>query len=268
MITLQKEDIKEMSYVQFLAAIDEVNRPPGGKDSIRRIVQNTFLNRESRVLDVGCNTGYSTFEIAHLAKCHVTGVDISPEMIVTANRRNQTDVYKNLIEFKVADGMNLPFHGEIFDVTISGGSTAFIDDKVRALQEYTRVTKMWGFVVDINLFYKREIPTKVIESLNTAMGINIQPWTKDYWVNLYKKTDLEIYHTYFDDVYAPSDTEITEYCKEMANKVDATDDARSIIQERLTGLMTLFSENNSYLSYGIFILRKRDEKEQISLFGA
>ena len=38
--------------------------------------------------------------------------------------------------------------------------------------------------------------------------------------------------------------------------------------ERLTSIMNLFNENHKYLAYGIFILRKRSDIEQISLFGA
>jgi SAM-dependent methyltransferase len=83
-ITLQK--IKEMSYVDLMAFLAEVNRPPGGKDSIRVLAQNCFITKDSKVLDVGCNTGYVSFEIAHLAECSVVGVDISENMIRSSEK--------------------------------------------------------------------------------------------------------------------------------------------------------------------------------------
>ena len=265
---LNKDDVKKMSYVQLLASIHEVNRPPGGKDSIRRIVQNTFLTKDSKVLDVGCNTGYSAFEIAHLVKCHITGIDISPDMINTARQFKRRNIDSQQVDFLVADGMNLPFADGSFDLVISGGSTAFINDKIKALKEYTRVTKTWGFVADINFYYKQKAPKEIIAKLNSAMDINIEPWGKDYWMNLYKETELELYYTHFNDVYVPSDDEITTYCTEMSASVNADADTQCLIKERLIELMSLFTENHRYLSYGIFVLRKRNAPEQISLFGS
>lgn len=264
---LSLEEVEKMNYVQLLASLKEVNRPPGGKDSIRQIVQNTFLTKESKVLDVGCNTGYSTFDIAHIAKCQTTGLDISEEMIQVANDFKEEDDHASLINFVVGDGMQIPFGENVFDLTMSGGSTAFIDDKVRALQEYSRVTKVWGFVADINFFYSKVPPQEMINELNESIGINIQPWDKDYWLSVYEKTGLEIYYTYYNNVYVPSEKEVVSYCEVMANNIQSDSDAKELIKERLTKLMMLFAENHKYLSYGVFILRKRPTPEQGSLFG-
>ncbi len=151
---------------------------------------------------------------------------------------------------------------------MSGGSTAFIDDKLAAIKEYARVTKTWGFIADVNFFYKKEAPLKIIDELNDLMKIDIQPWQKDYWTDLYLETGLELYYTHYGDVYAPSQKEIDIYCAEMSGKVAASEDARVLIQDKLVRLMTLFTENHRHLSYGVFILRKRDKKEQATLFGA
>ena len=148
--------IKEMSYVDLMAFLQEVNRPPGGKDSIRVVVQNCFITKDSRVLDIGCNTGYCSFEIAHLVKCSVTGIDINPEMVKTAKKFQKEDQLGSLIKFKVANAMNLPFKNEVFDVVISGGSTAFINNKEKAKKEYKKVLKPWGFIADINFYYRKK----------------------------------------------------------------------------------------------------------------
>ncbi|MEG3972577.1 methyltransferase domain-containing protein [Microcoleus sp. T2B6] len=189
-------------------------------------------------------------------------------MINTARQFKLRDIGSQRVNFLVGDGMNLPFADGSFDLVMSGGSTAFIDDKRKALKEYTRVTKTWGFVADINFYYKQKAPEEIIGKLNSAMNINIEPWGKDYWVNLYKETELELYYTHFNDVYVPSDDEIITYCTEMSASVTANADTQRLIKERLIELMSLFTENHRYLSYGIFVLRKRNEAEQISLFGS
>src|SRR5260370_7957367 len=110
-----------------MATLDEVNRPPGGKDSIRLLIQNTFLQKDSVVLDVGCNTGYCTFEIAHIAKCKVTGLDVNKNMIASATHFLKTvhqDV-KNAVDFVVGAGETLPFPHNTFDLLMTRRFTFF-----------------------------------------------------------------------------------------------------------------------------------------------
>jgi len=264
-ITLQK--IKEMSYVDLMAFLDEVNRPPGGKDSIRVLVQNCFITKDSKVLDAGCNTGYISFEIAHLAKCSVVGVDISENMIRSSEKIKKKDPLGHLIEFKVADAMNLPFQKETFDVVVSGGSTAFIEDKAKTIREYKRVLKQWGFIADINFFYKVKPPASLLKKLNYILGIKIEPWDKDYWTNLYEEADLERYFIYENHIKPVSNQAVKNYCATMSKKKGLSPMMEAELKKRLIKTMSVFNENHKYLNYGIFIFRKRPEKEQISLFG-
>lgn len=264
-ITPQK--IKRMPYVELMAFLEEINRPPGGKDSIRQIVQNCFITKDSRVLDVGCNTGYCAFEIVHLTKCKVIGIDVSPEMIRTAKKLQQKDPARNLVKFTVADAETLPFRDKTFNVVMSGGSTAFIDDKEKAIREYERVLMPWGFIADINFYYRIKPPIRLIRRLNTLMKINIEPWDINYWLDLYDRCALERYFIYTDSVKAVNRAEIKNYCTQMAIDKNLSKAAKDALRNRLVYIMELFNENHKYLDYGIFILRKRPTKEQITLFG-
>jgi ubiquinone/menaquinone biosynthesis C-methylase UbiE len=261
-------EIKEMSYIDLMAFLQEVNRPPGGKDSIRIVAQNCLVTKDSKILDIGCNTGYCSFEIVHLAKCSVTGVDISPEMIKTAKKFQKEDSFGSLIKFKVANAMNLPFKDGVFDVVVSGGSTAFIDNKEKAIKEYKRVLKSWGFIADINFYYREKPPMDLILHLNVLMDTKIEPWDMNYWLELYDRCDLERYFVYTKNISPASDQEIEKYCTEMTKNKNLSEEAKNILQKRLVNIMKLFNENHKYLSYGVFILRKRLTKEQVSLFGA
>lgn len=265
-ITPQK--IREMSYMDLMAFLNEVNRPPGGKDSIRILVQNCFIAKDSKVLDVGCNTGYVSFEIARLAKCSVVGVDINENMIKVAEKIRKNDSLGHLIKFKIADAMNLPFQKEAFDIVVSGGSTAFIGDKVKAVQEYKRVLKQWGFIGDINFFYRVKPPISLIKKLNSILEIEIQPWDLNYWINLYEHCGLEKYFIYTSRIKPVSRQDVENYCSVMADKKNLSEDAKQELKKKLIKIMNVFNENHKYLDYGIFIFRKRLEQEQISLFGA
>jgi len=265
---ITKEKIKKMSYVDLMAFLGEVNRPPCGKNSIRLVVQNCFITKDSKVLDIGCNTGYVSFEIAHLTKCTVIGIDINKNMIKVAEKIRKKDPFGHLIKFKVADAENLPFRDETFDVVISGGSTAFINDKVKVINEYKRVLKQWGFIADINFFYRIKPPASLLRRLISILEIEIQPWNMNYWLNLYEQCDLEKYFIHMDHIKPVSRAEIENYCSVMASEKNLSKDAEFELRKKLVKIMDVFNENHKYLDYGIFILRKRPEKEQISLFGA
>lgn len=268
MTKINPQKIKEMGYVDLMAFLDEVNRPPGGKDSVRILVQNCFINKDSKVLDVGCNTGYVSFEIAHLAKCSVLGVDINKNMIKAAEKIRKSDNLCHLLKFKVADAMNLPFLKETFDAVVSGGSTAFIDDKAKALQEYKRVLKQWGFVADINFFYKKKPPVSLLKKLNSILEIKIEPWNINYWVDLYEKAGLEKYFIHVGQMQPISSQAVKSYCSMMANEKQLPRNIELELKEKLLKIMSIFNKNHKYLGYGVFVFRKRPREEQISLFGA
>lgn len=259
--------IGEMGYVELMAFLGEVNRPPGGKQSIRMVVQNCFITKDSNVLDIGCNTGYCAFEIAHLAKCHVRGIDVSAEMIAAARKIQKKDPLRKLVQFKIADATALPFRNGTFDVVISGGSTAFIGDKQKALYECQRVLKPWGFIADINFFYRNKPPLNLIRRLNILMGTDIESWDISYWLDLYSVCDLEKYLVFTQSIKPVSRKKVEKYCDEMVQDRRLGEKAMNMVRARLLRVMRLFNENHEYLSYGIFILRKRPTKEQTSLFG-
>lgn len=264
---MSPEEINKMSYVDLMAFLGEVNRPPGGKDSIRQVVQNTFITNESLVLDVGCNTGYCSFELASLVKCRVVGVDINQNMIRGAQHLAKECSMLKPPSFEVGDGMNLEFPDEYFDLVMSGGSTAFIDNKKRALDEYSRVTKPWGFIADINFFYRDKPSKLLLNKLNKLLGINIIPWDINYWKSVYISTGLEEYYIHTCPANTATDEEIKNYSRVMSDKKGLSNKSMEALATRLEAVMTLFNENNSLLDNGVFIYRKRPHPEQISLFG-
>lgn len=138
-----------MSYVDFMAFLKEINRPPGGKASIRIMALNTFLTKNHKVLHVGCNTGSSTRELAHLVKCKCWGIDVNRNMIKVAQDLTCKDNHKELLKFEVQDARSLSYKNNSFDLVFSAGSVAFMSDRDKAIREFIRVTKLWGFICDI-----------------------------------------------------------------------------------------------------------------------
>ncbi len=265
------EQLEKMWYVDFVANLNETNRCPWWKNAVRKLVQNTFLKKKSKVLDVWCNTWYISFEIARLKKCLITGLDINENMINQSKSNNDDKNIKWLVKFVLWDWTNLNFSDNTFDLVTSWGSTIFMNDIYKWLLEYKRVCKDWWFIWDINFFYTDKIPTGTINEINNLLWINIQPWKKDYFLDLYEKVWLEKYYIFTDKTYKPTLNELEKYCKLMIdNSVYANiwNEIKELAYKKFYNYMSLFHENNKYLSYWVFVYRKRPEKykEQITLF--
>lgn len=95
-----------------------------------------------RWLDVGCGTGALLEAVVEGARpSSVWGVDTSEEFTAAAGLH-----LGGKANVRVADGENLPFDDEDFDVVVSGLALNFIPDPLAAASEWRRVTKPGGVV--------------------------------------------------------------------------------------------------------------------------
>lgn len=89
----------------------------------------------SRILDIGCGTGYFSRRFARDGHA-VTGVDVDPAMIgfARAHRTAGEDYF-------VADALALPFGDRSFDDCISVTALCFVRNERKALEEMVRVAR-------------------------------------------------------------------------------------------------------------------------------
>ncbi|MBU1870669.1 class I SAM-dependent methyltransferase [Patescibacteria group bacterium] len=269
---LTKNEVLKMGYVDFLALLNETNRPPGGKDSVRRMAINSFINFKSKVLHSGCNTGYCSFEISHLTKCKVNAVDVNKNMVAAGKKKLklEPDIFKNNISFSLSDAHKLNFKSNMFDLVFSGGSTAFMKNPPQVVKEYKRVCKPYGFIGDMCMFYKKKPPLSLLNKINKLLNIKIKPWDKQYWVSLYTNEGLELFYDYTDNMpYDPTSKEVMVYCEKMIRDafIGQDEDVIKLGIKKFFSYMSLFNENHKYIAYSVLLFRKNMVEEQISLFG-
>ncbi len=270
-ITVQ--EINDLSYTDFIALIRETNRCPGGKDTIRRVVQNSFITRESRVLEIGSNTGFTSLEVAHLVKCRVDGVDVSENCVLEAKNKLQGDTkeIKKLVNFQVGSAYKIPFDNDTFDLLIGGGATSFMDKKSKAVSEYVRVVKPWGFISVTQLFYAKKTPTKVIDAVSESIGVKINPWGKDKWLSIFTEqtSKLEKYYFYEGRLTHREPVSVDDYVNYFISKphIQALNvDVQEAIRKKWKGYLEVFNENHKYLGYFTVLLRKTHYDEEPELF--
>jgi len=264
--------IEDMNYVEFISLLRETNRCPGGKDTIHWILKNSFANSNSKVLEVGSNTGFSSLEVARTMKCSVFGIDPVKDAVDTARAELQQDseTIKQLVKFEVGSAYDIPCEEKSIDLIIAGGSTSFMDDKEKAIKEMERVLKPWGILSVTNLYYHSKPPKDLLKKVSDVIGVTIQPMTSEDWVQKYLSAgNFELYKYDNVELKARSAEEIEEYIEYFMNKPhlqEVTEDERDSIRKRWQSILEIFNENHRYLGFIRALLRKRTVEEEPELF--
>jgi ubiquinone/menaquinone biosynthesis C-methylase UbiE len=109
----------------------------------------------SRILDIGCGTGQPALLIAKSTGAAVTGISISKRQVAAAQAR---DPGPALVEFGLADALDLPFPDESFDAACMIESLVHMPDDSRALAQARRCLRPGGTLVIADLVAPAQAP--------------------------------------------------------------------------------------------------------------
>ena len=104
------------------------------------------VNPDSRVLDIGCGTGYFTRLLAKEG-AQVTGLDMEQPFIEYAVRQNEKDDLN--VSYVQGDALDLPFEEASFDVVASHAFLTMIPDPEKAVSEMLRVLRPGGLLASV-----------------------------------------------------------------------------------------------------------------------
>jgi phosphatidylethanolamine/phosphatidyl-N-methylethanolamine N-methyltransferase len=119
------------------------------------------LQPSDSILEVGIGTGLNL--PLYPAACHLTGIDLSQEMLDKAVERVQTLAMPN-VRLKVMDATSMDLADDEFDKALATYTISAVPDPVAVLREMKRVVKPDGTIVILNHF----------RSLNPVVG-----WVED-----------------------------------------------------------------------------------------
>jgi len=134
---------QDLGYPSELA-----NVPESAAESFAGVANPFSLGRlqpGERVLDLGSGAGTDSLVAAQMVgpEGHVTGVDMTPEMLEKASAAAEQMAAAN-VEFVEAEAERLPFPDASFDVVISNGVIDLIPDKDAVFSEVFRVLAPGG----------------------------------------------------------------------------------------------------------------------------
>lgn len=263
-------NIETLDYVSFISLLNETNRPPGGKHTVRFWIQNAYLSLASTVLEIGCNTGFTSLELTRSCGCRMTGIDISPAAVQVARATCSSDVEAvgERVRFEVADALEIPAEGDAFDAVVCGGALSFIGDRGRALAEIRRVLRPWGFLCVSPLYYRTPPPDGLLDELERVLGFRVPVFTAADWLDLLRRAEFELYVGNQLELASRADSEVEAYVEELiAGCLRALpEDVVPALRLRALDTYRVFNENHRYLGAFQSVLRLRHLPEQWELF--
>ena len=110
----------------------------------RQLLAAAAISAGESVLDIGCGTGPTTRDAAHLAvDGRVVGIDLSPAMIARAWQRTRDQELRN-VDFILGDAQIYPFDAGSIDVAVSRMGTLFFGDPAMAFHNIRRALRPGG----------------------------------------------------------------------------------------------------------------------------
>jgi SAM-dependent methyltransferase len=134
---------EDLGYPEELAEV-----PDTAVESFAGVANPFSLGRlqpGERVLDIGSGAGTDSLVAAQMVgdAGHVTGIDMTPEMLAKA-RAAAAELERKNVEFVESEAERLPFPDASFDVVISNGVIDLVPDKDAVFSEIFRVLKPGG----------------------------------------------------------------------------------------------------------------------------
>jgi ubiquinone/menaquinone biosynthesis C-methylase UbiE len=227
---------------------------PGGLRETRKLAQLCKVNRNQKILDLGCGKGSTSILLAKTIGCHVVGVDIDEELLtdarMTAKQRNLNEI----TEFRYADIENLPFEDNTFDGAIAQAVLVFTN-KEKTLREVSRVVKPGGFFGAIELSWK-QAPTEYIAKRvkQTLCSVSVEAELHQSWIDHLQKAGLRVVHDELKDLrFAMQDMLQDEGLLRGLGVLRGY--LKPAARERLSSFSCLFEETDKYLGYGVYVGR-------------
>lgn len=259
----KNNEIKQMDFLELCSYIGDSNVAPGGWQTIKDFVNHINMSNQDIILDVGSNTGHSSFLIEYYSQAKVIGIDIRSDLVKIGERISRK-IGSN-VEFHKSDVKNLPFGKGTFSFITTTGTLAFLSSgHSEALSEMNRVLGEDGILVDTCLYYHTLPPDIIISEASTILESNILPYGLEEYISLYYENGFRIKDSYplpplksktnNDDFIAQIIQREEFLCNIEDKKLD--NNVVKYLKNRMKKIFNVFSENDMYIEGKVLFFEK------------
>ncbi|AYK63029.1 Class I SAM-dependent methyltransferase [Bacillus subtilis] len=261
----KSNEVLSMDYLTFSAYIGDPNVAPGGWNTIKKLVDNSNINSKSNILDIGSNTGHSSFLLKMLTDAKVTGIDIRNDLVEISKKI--CDYVDLNVDFICGDIKDMPFENKEFTHIITTGTLAFLSNgHQKALEEMHRVLVNNGVAIDTCLYYKIKPPKDVIKRASQKLESELLNYDLNQYKELYERCGFKLFNQVsmsedYSDVDINKVIDHILYREEILcreENMPIGEDYKLALKNRLTETLTVFKENENYLSGEILFFQKND----------
>ena len=236
-------------YPDFVARSGQVNTPPGSYDTVKEWIREGFIHNDSRVLEIGCTTGFNSYQINRYTGAKVVGIDLSAEAVEKA--KTDCQGISNL-EFRVADAGKLPFKEGQFSHVIISGHLPWVPHEYREphVREAMRVLKHDGMLLTSLYYFHKNPPQELLDQFNTAFSTSLSAnEDRDYWAKILNQPELVLEAEKDFLIERPDAARMAEYIARFDPE----------FQEGWKKRAELLSQNGEFLRFVMRVFQKVDK---------
>lgn len=253
------EQIKRMSYTDFVGLINQWNVLPGSYVTLSKWSQFSGLNKKSKLLEVACTTGFSSRELALLSGCSGAGFDLSENSVRMANYNKKKYTPNIDFSYVVADGYGYKAKNKFTHIVV-GASLGFFPDPSRMLERCLSMMNDGGYILASPFYVTKPLPEALVKRAQNVFDITPTSVPYKEIMRLYNK--LEIIFEEKNELIQETEDELHYYCK---STIDRACDMLKIkdekvydaMYERLYEVKKMSNDLRPYQMYSVLVLRYR-----------
>ncbi len=241
----------------------------GGYHLTKHTAEITNMRANLHVLDVSSGCGTQSVFYAENYGVHVTGLDISPEMIHSAETRTQQKNLTDKVKFVLGDSQQLPFADNTFDIVINKCTVGIPDDSQKVLDEMLRVVKKGGAIAIHESTWRTKLTDERKDEISVRYGTT--PLELQEWINMLTIAGAKNIQYEFDQWSKPEmfwntrlNRKVKHYKKVMTLKEKTITAYRIFKQYGLKGVIKVFENEKKFfqcvlageLGYALFKAEK------------
>ena len=254
------EDIKNLSYTDFIGFVNQWNVPPGAYSTLSQWKQFSGLDKDSRILEIACTSGFSIRELVLATGANGVGVDLSRASIEAAKETQSKYAPNTNIEYHAADAYEFD-PGKKFSHVVLGAALKFFPDPERLMRKLIGESlEDNGFFLASPFYVPEPIPAPLIERAKVIFGITVT--NEPYKEIMRPYRGLEILYERHEIPLQETEEELHHYCQ---STIDRACERRGITSQstkdamfaRLLEIKKMSNDLRPYQRYVVLVLRYR-----------